>query len=74
MARQKSIVERVEVNEALKAHNCQHNSRHRIERGDKRLKVWKGRSVEYYCVACAVDIVEHDIAKLQEILKRLNQG
>jgi hypothetical protein len=71
MPRPKSIIERVEVDEALKAHNCQHNQNHRIERGDKRLKVWKQRSPEHYCVSCALDIIARDIAELQDLDRRL---
>jgi hypothetical protein len=70
MAR-KSLVQRAEVDQVLKAHNCQANSRHRLERGDKRLKIWNGRSPDHYCVACAIDIIEHDIVKLQELARQL---
>ena len=71
MPRPKSIIQSVEVDEAQKAHNCQHNKSHRLERGDKRLKVWDQRSPEHYCVTCALDIIARDIAKLQEIEKQL---
>ena len=71
MPRPKSIIKRVELNEALKAHNCQHNSRHRIECGDKRLKVWKPRSVEYFCVDCALEVIERDIQRLKELKRKL---
>jgi hypothetical protein len=62
----KSLVIRVEMDKALKAHNCQRNSNHRIE-GDRRLKVRSGRSWSHYCVSCAVVILERDIAKLQAL-------
>lgn len=39
MPRPKSILQRIEVDETQKAHNCQHNENHRLERGSKRLKV-----------------------------------
>ena len=67
MPRPKSILQRVEVDEAQKAHNCQHNDKHRLERGHKRLKVWKDRSPDHYCVACALAIIERDIATLQSL-------
>jgi hypothetical protein len=60
----KSLVVQVGVDTALKAHNCQANARHRIERGDVRLNVRKGRSWDRYCRACAVTIIARDIAKL----------
>jgi len=71
MPRPKSIIQRAEVDNVQKAHNCQHNRNHRLERGDKRLKVWKQRSTDHYCVPCALDIIARDIAKLQEIARQL---
>ena len=60
----KSLVIHVEIDEALKAHNCQANAKHRIQRGDRRLKVRKGRSWDHYCVPCATLILGRDIEKL----------
>jgi hypothetical protein len=54
----------VGVDEAQKAHNCQANAAHRLERGDKRLKVRNGRSWDHYCASCAAVIIERDIAEL----------
>ncbi|MFZ4439380.1 MAG: hypothetical protein ACOYOS_13195 [Syntrophales bacterium] len=71
MPRPKSILYRAEIDEAKRAHNCQHNAAHRLECGDKRLKVWDGRSTENYCVTCALSIIARDIAKLQELAERL---
>ena len=67
MPRIKSLVTRAEVDEAKKAHNCQANAVHRIERGNKRLKVRNGRSWDHYCVSCAVVILERDITELQAL-------
>lgn len=71
MPRPKSIIQRAEVDKAQRAHNCQHNSAHRIQRGDTRLKVWDGRSPEHYCVVCALKIIERDTAKLQKLAEQL---
>ena len=60
----KSLLIRVAIDEALKAHNCQANARHRIERGDHRLKVRNGRSWDHYCVSCASEILGRDIREL----------
>ena len=73
MPRPKSILQRVEVDEAKKAHNCQHNAAHRVMSGDKRLKVSDGRSNEHYCATCAIAIINRDIAKLQEMAERLQR-
>ena len=74
MPRPKSVLQRLEVDEAQKAHNCQHNPAHRLERGDKRLKVTKDRSPEHFCVACALAIIERDISALQGLAAKLRGG
>lgn len=61
----KSLVTQVEVDRAGKAHNCQANAKHRIEKGDIRLKVRNGRSWDHYCLACAKNIIGRDIEKLR---------
>ena len=72
MARIKSLVIRVEVDVAKKAHNCQANARHRIERGDKRLNVRNGRSWDRYCLECARNIARRDIAALEALARDLD--
>ena len=67
MPRIRSLVTRVEVDVAQRAHNCQGNTRHRIERGDKRLKVRSGRSSDHYCFECAKLIARRDIATLEAL-------
>ena len=67
MPRIKSILIQVEFDQAKKAHNCQANARHRIERGDTRLNVRNGRSWDRYCTLCAKTILERDLAELQEL-------
>jgi hypothetical protein len=70
----KSIVIRVEIDKALRAHNCQANRRHRLERGDTRLKVRNGRSWNHYCAACAATIVERAMTKLRLVHGQLQSG
>ena len=65
----KSLVVQVGVDAAGKAHNCQANSKHRIEKGDIRLKVRNGRSWNHYCQTCAKVIIAKDIYKLTELMK-----
>lgn len=67
MPRIKSLVTRVEIDAAKKAHNCQANARHRIVQGDKRLNVRNGRSWDRYCLECAKVILHRDIAALQDL-------
>jgi hypothetical protein len=60
----KSLVIQVRVDIAAKSHNCQASAKHRIEKGDARLKVRNGRSWDHYCRDCAEKILARDIAKL----------
>lgn len=67
MPRIKSLILRNAIDYAQKAHNCQANSSHRIQKGDKRFKVRNGRSWNHYCVPCAIQIVNGDINKLNAL-------
>lgn len=66
----KTLVLQVGIDQALKGHNCQANVRHRIERGDTRLKVRNGRSWDHYCVEGAKAILSRDNAELQELQRQ----
>ncbi len=68
MAR-RSLIQRSEIDQVLKAHNCQANQKHRLTSGELRLKVYEDRSHVHYCADCAVKILEADIGKLQELLR-----
>ncbi len=72
MPRIRSLLMRVEIDEAYKSHNCQANARHRIQKGHKRLKVRNGRSWDHYCVPCAVVIVDRGNAELQALQRRFS--
>jgi hypothetical protein len=63
----KSLLAQVRIDTAKHAHNCQANERHRIERGDVRLKVRNGRGWDHYCKACAGTIIARDLTKLAEL-------
>jgi hypothetical protein len=71
MPRIRSLVTHVEIDLALKSHDCQGNPKHRIARGDARLKVREGRSWDHYCLACAGTIIRRDIAALQGVADQL---
>lgn len=63
----KSLITQVGVDRAGKSHNCQANRRHRIAKGEVRLKVRNGRSWNHYCQKCALIIISNDLIKLQEL-------
>jgi hypothetical protein len=71
MPRPKSLLPNVIVDEAKISHNCQHNARHRINKGDKRLKVKETRAPDHYCVPCALEIIRRDIEKLKSLAQEL---
>ena len=73
MPRIRSLVTRVEVDVAQRAHNCKGNVRHRIERGQRRLKVRSGRSWNHYCLECARTIALRDVRKLRDLSQELNK-
>jgi hypothetical protein len=69
MARIKSLIVRVQIDTAGKAHNCQGNAGHRVEKGELRLKVRNGRSWNHYCRSCGEIIIDRDIQKLADLRK-----
>lgn len=75
MPRPKSLIPgKVTVDVAKKAHNCQQISSHRILRGERRLKVPKGRSYDHYCVDCALKFIRADIARLNALANELTES
>jgi hypothetical protein len=74
MARIKSLLTHVELDVALKSHNCQGNPKHRITLGDARLKVRNERGWDHYCLACAKVIVQRDINSLRSVAVQLDGG
>jgi hypothetical protein len=67
----KSLVITVEIDHALKGHDCQANAKHRILKGDLRLKVKDGRSPDHYCMLCASVMIQRGIDKLLDLQQRL---
>jgi hypothetical protein len=67
MSRTKSLIAQVVIDCAGRAHNCQANSSHRINKGDKRLNVKNGMGWDRYCWECALKILARDIEKLTSL-------
>jgi hypothetical protein len=67
----KSLVASIDIDQALRAHDCQANARHRIQGGDWRLKVRNGLGWNHYCMPCAKKIVQRDLEKLQKLAQRV---
>lgn len=71
MARVKSLLIRVEVDEAQRSHKCQASARHVLAKGDIRLKVRNGRSWDHYCLECARKIMATNLAALTRVSEAL---
>ena len=69
----RSLRIQTEVDVAEKAHDCKGNKRHRIERGDKRLKVRNGWDWNRYCLDCARNMVRRDIEALEALAEELDR-
>lgn len=69
----KSLVTRCEFDFAGNSHNCQANEKHRILKGQSRLKVRKGRSWDHYCLDCAKKIIENDYEKIRVLHEQQQQ-
>ncbi|MDF2647440.1 MAG: hypothetical protein K0Q73_3245 [Paenibacillus sp.] len=67
MPRPKTLIKSITVDDAQRAHSCQHIPSHRVLQGEKRLKLKVNRSFEHFCTVCALQIIEADIQKLQRI-------
>ena len=73
MGRIRSLRIRTEVDAAKHAHNCRGNSRHRIQRGEKRLNVHNGGNWYHrYCLDCAREMVRRDMDALEALARKLD--
>jgi hypothetical protein len=68
MPRIKTLLTTVEIDVVQRAHDCQGNPAHRLAKGDRRLAVKKERGWDYYCMDCAVKILERDAEKIKGVL------
>lgn len=66
MAKPKSFIKNIKIDRAQRAHNCQHNSNHRIYKGDLRVGLKVHRNMEYFCVKCALETINRDISILEK--------
>lgn len=71
MPRPKTLIKPIAVDDAQRAHSCQHVPSHRVLQGEKRLKLKVNRTYEHFCTICALQIIEADIQKLQRIKEQM---
>ena len=67
----KAVLHPLSVDQAGKAHDCQHNKRHRIVKGETRLKFKVQRTYEHFCVDCALRMIEKARTRLDELEQQL---
>lgn len=65
----RSLIIQAEFDRAERAHDCQAISRHRLVKGEHRLKVRNrfGRGWDHYCVPCERANIMEDQKKLQTL-------
>jgi hypothetical protein len=74
VGRVRSLLIRVEIDTAQRAHKCQANARHEIKRGDQRLNVRNGRGWDRYCTDCARKIVDSSLTSLSSVSVAIESG
>jgi len=74
MAKPKSFLKSLTIDNAKRAHNCQHSSKHRIMKGDVRLGLKVDRSIEYFCKECAITFLENGAGELEKLLTELKKS
>jgi hypothetical protein len=73
MGKPKSLIKNMSIDTAKVSHFCKHNGKHKILKGEKRLKLKVGRSYQHFCTVCAKNFLEIDITKLQNLLIELEK-
>ena len=69
----KSLLVRMEITEAGRAHDCRYNKRHRIAKGVRRLTVRsKDGDKHHYCLSCAKEFVAHSLDDLMKLRDAVN--
>lgn len=74
MPKVKSFLKTISIDYAKRAHDCQHNRNHRLNKGEIRLRLKEQRSCEYYCAMCAIQSLEADIFELNAVLVTLRSA
>jgi hypothetical protein len=74
VGRLRSLLIKVEIDTAQRAHRCQANAHHEIKRGDLRLNVRAGRGWDRYCMDCGRKIVDGSLASLTTVSSALESG
>ena len=74
MAKVKSFLQPMCVDRVGHAHNCQHNSAHRLQKGEVRLALKVDRTTEHFCAQCAIESLTRDVEKMRRMIAELQAG
>lgn len=69
----KSFLKNISIDTAKLSHSCKHNKKHKINKGDKRLKLKEDRAFQHFCVECARESLKKDISELNALLIELEK-
>jgi len=73
VSRPRSLTLPLSVDTAARRHACQHNGKHTVSKGDRRLKVAVGRSHDHYCTSCARLFIQQAIERLRKLDAELRE-
>ena len=73
MGKPKSFLKNISIDTAKLSHFCKHNKKHKINKGDKRLKLKEGRASQHFCIECAKESLTRDINELNTLLTELEK-
>jgi hypothetical protein len=73
MGKTKSFLKNISIDTAKQSHFCKHNKKHKINKGDKRLKFKEGRAYQHFCIECAKESLTKDINELNTLLTELEK-
>ncbi len=69
----KSLIKNVSITNVKRAHNSQHDSKCRLQKGESRLTVKEGRNVSHYTLDMGEEFLKEGIVKFQELLAEIQK-
>ena len=74
MPRPRSVVARMTITVAARAHGCRYNKGHRLAKGMRRLTVRADGADHHYCLPCAAMFLTRGVSRLQALLDEVRGG
>jgi hypothetical protein len=73
MGKTKSFLKNISIDTAKSSHSCKHNKKHKINKGDKRLKLKKNRAFQHFFFFFSKESLKKDISELNAFLIELEK-